>query len=48
MISEREQQNRDDALLRALSYKSGNDTADDILKDAEKYLEFLQGNDEET
>ena len=44
-MDEREQQNRIEALENAVRHRLKEETADDIVKTAEKYYEFLQGDD---
>ena len=44
-MDEREQQNRIEALANAVRHRLKEETADDIVKSAEKYYEFLQGTD---
>jgi len=46
IISGREQANRTEALFRATIDRRMADTDDVVLKRAEKYFEFLRGNDE--
>ncbi len=41
-----EQKNRIEALSNAVRHRLREETADDIVKSAEKYFEFLQGKDE--
>ena len=44
-MDEREQQNRIEALENAVRHRLKEETADDIVNTAEKYYEFLQGDD---
>ena len=44
-MDEREQQNRIEALANAVRHRLKEETADDIVESAEKYYEFLQGDD---
>lgn len=41
--TEREQQNRIEALNNAVRHRLKEEKADDIVKSAEKYFKFLQG-----
>jgi len=40
---EREQQNRIEALANAVRHRLREETANDIVKSAQKYFEFLEG-----
>ena len=44
--AERKQENRIEALANAVRHRLKEETADDIVKSAEKYFKFLQGKDE--
>ena len=44
-MDETEQQNRIEALANAVRHRLREETAEDIVKSAEKYYEFLQGDD---
>ena len=44
-MDETEQQNRVEALANAVRHRLREETAEDIVKSAEKYYEFLQGDD---
>jgi len=45
-MDDRENQHRIEALANAVRHRLKEETADDIVKSAEKYFEFLQGKDE--
>lgn len=46
-MDEKEKDNRVDALHEACRHRLAKETADDVVKNAEKYFEFLQGGDSE-
>lgn len=46
-MEEREQQNRIEALANAVRHRLKEETSDDIVKSAEKYFQFLQGDKED-
>lgn len=43
MMDDKEQQNRIEALANAVRHRLKEETADDVVKSAEKYFQFLQG-----
>lgn len=45
-MENQEHDNRIEALANAVRHRLKEESADDIVKSAEKYLEFLQGKDE--
>lgn len=45
-MDERERFDRTEALDNAVGHQLGDETADDIIKNAEKYFKFLQGTQE--
>ena len=45
-MEDREHQNRIEALANAVRHRLKEESADDIVKSAEKYFEFLQGDSE--
>lgn len=45
-MDQREHENRVEALANAVRHRLTEETADDIVKSAEKYFQFLQGNQE--
>ena len=46
-MDNQESQNRVEALAAAVRHKLRKDTSDDVVKSAEKYFEFLQGDTKE-
>ena len=42
--NDREHQNRIEALANAVRHRLKEESADDIVKSAEKYFQFLEGN----
>ena len=46
-MEDREHQNRVEALANAVRHRLKEETADDIVKSAEKYFKFLQGNEQD-
>lgn len=44
-MDEKEKENRVEALHEAARHRLANETAADVVENAEKYFEFLQGTD---